>query len=351
MSPVHSRPHQSQLQTSASYGPPRRLSDQGEPQQVQQQQQLATSRPVAFNLDEGYYSQDCCHSNTSSSTTSQGSLCRDKPVLRPSLSVNEASQSQYAVPRNYTPDSSQSSQNVVVQAPLTSLPPRSSLTSSSPQLVRSVTQPNEKMMETTSNSNVTSTSSPSSSEVFMTSGRSLSTSSAAVSSSTMASNIGNINNAGGSKIIMGGRKLYENGAASAHRITPASVNGLRRASLTDLAEILREKDVEIQQLRDTMAQNETAIMTVYEERRQNCEVELQEAQARFEHRLRVQEQQAFRSEQSLLMQIFKLQHERKALRQELSHLRRVIDDRNGGANGGGTTTQLDDSERQTPLDR
>ena len=91
--------------------------------------------------------------------------------------------------------------------------------------------------------------------------------------------------------------------------------------LTELEAMLREKDTQIQQLRDTMEKNETAIVQVYEERRQNFEMELREVHTEWDQRLKFQQQKAFKTEQALLLQLFRLQQERKNLRLDVEQLR------------------------------
>lgn len=85
----------------------------------------------------------------------------------------------------------------------------------------------------------------------------------------------------------------------------------------ELEAILREKDIELQMLRDTMERNELAMMQVFEEKQQNWQTEMGDAIQDWQLKLRSHQQKAFRTEQGLLLQIFKLQQDNKNLRQSL----------------------------------
>ena len=81
--------------------------------------------------------------------------------------------------------------------------------------------------------------------------------------------------------------------------------------------MLRDKDAEIANLRSTLEQNETAILRVCEEKRQAWAAELREAGSEWERALRQQQQRALKMEQALLLQLYRLQQERKSARVEL----------------------------------
>ena len=82
----------------------------------------------------------------------------------------------------------------------------------------------------------------------------------------------------------------------------------------ELEAMLRDKDAEIKKLRETMEKNETAILQVYKERKENYEMEIREINEEWDRRMRFQQQKAFKTEQGLLMQLFKIQQERKTIR-------------------------------------
>lgn len=85
----------------------------------------------------------------------------------------------------------------------------------------------------------------------------------------------------------------------------------------ELESILREKDAIIQHLRDTMEKNETAILQVCAEKERLWEMELRDINLEWERRWRHHQQKAFKMEQALLLQLFKLQQERKSLRLDI----------------------------------
>lgn len=89
----------------------------------------------------------------------------------------------------------------------------------------------------------------------------------------------------------------------------------------ELENMLRDKDAEISHLRNTLEQNETAILRVYEEKRQAWAAELKEAGGEWERALRSQQQRALKMEQALLLQLFRLQQDRKNLRLDVEQLR------------------------------
>jgi len=98
--------------------------------------------------------------------------------------------------------------------------------------------------------------------------------------------------------------------SSSHRTSPCT---------SDLEAALRNKDAELRRLRETMEQNETAIMEVLQERRRGWQAQMSAVTQEWEHKLRCQQQASFRTEQSLLLQLFKLQQENRALRTGRSH--------------------------------
>lgn len=105
--------------------------------------------------------------------------------------------------------------------------------------------------------------------------------------------------------------------AEAYITTPSPSD----SGVGELEAMLRDKDAEIQHLRETMEKNENAIMQVYQEKKQNWEMELKEVHDDWERRLRMHQQRAFKMEQALLLQLFKLQQERKNLRLDVEQLR------------------------------
>ena len=88
----------------------------------------------------------------------------------------------------------------------------------------------------------------------------------------------------------------------------------------ELEAMLRDKDATIQHLRETMERNESAILQVCAEKEQNWEMELQEIHQEWERRWRFHQEKAFKMEQALLLQLFKLQQERKTLKLDIDAL-------------------------------
>jgi len=86
------------------------------------------------------------------------------------------------------------------------------------------------------------------------------------------------------------------------------------AGTCDLEEAVRGKDAELRRLRETMEQNETAIMAVLQERRRGWHAQMAALTQEWQLKLRCQQQASFRTEQSLLLQVLKLQQENRALR-------------------------------------
>ena len=87
----------------------------------------------------------------------------------------------------------------------------------------------------------------------------------------------------------------------------------------ELEAMLRDKDSVIQHLRETMEKNETAILQVCAEKEQNWDLELRQAHSDWERRWKQHQQKAFKMEQALLLQLFKLQQERKALKLDIEN--------------------------------
>ncbi|KAH9524702.1 hypothetical protein Btru_027582 [Bulinus truncatus] len=81
----------------------------------------------------------------------------------------------------------------------------------------------------------------------------------------------------------------------------------------ELEQILREKDAEINTLREVMDRNERAIFQVYEERRHLWLQDIQELRDEYERKLKVQSRKSYKTEQVLSLQVYKLQQEQKVI--------------------------------------
>ena len=80
-----------------------------------------------------------------------------------------------------------------------------------------------------------------------------------------------------------------------------------------MAAALRGKETELRRLRETMEQNETAIVEVLQERRRSWQTQMTALSSEWERKLRSEQQKAFRTEQTMLMQLLRLQQDNRLL--------------------------------------
>ncbi|NXC44660.1 N4B3A protein, partial [Penelope pileata] len=88
----------------------------------------------------------------------------------------------------------------------------------------------------------------------------------------------------------------------------------------ELEDKLREREAELQQLRDSLDENEVAICQVYEEKQRRCEQELEGLRQRCAAQVRQAAQQAQRGQQVLQLQVLQLQQEKKQLQEDFAQL-------------------------------
>nr|XP_057912565.1 leucine zipper putative tumor suppressor 2a [Doryrhamphus excisus]XP_057912574.1 leucine zipper putative tumor suppressor 2a [Doryrhamphus excisus]XP_057912582.1 leucine zipper putative tumor suppressor 2a [Doryrhamphus excisus] len=88
----------------------------------------------------------------------------------------------------------------------------------------------------------------------------------------------------------------------------------------DLEEKLRERDMELQHLRENLDENEAAICQVYEEKQRRCEREMEELRQNCATKMKQASQKAQRAQQVLQLQVFQLQQEKKKLQEDFSSL-------------------------------
>ncbi|XP_064630105.1 leucine zipper putative tumor suppressor 2 homolog isoform X2 [Lineus longissimus] len=88
------------------------------------------------------------------------------------------------------------------------------------------------------------------------------------------------------------------------------------SGVSELEAVLREKDAEILHLRETMEQNERAIIQVYEDKKMDWHLRMENLRRKCDDDLKSSHQKAGKTEQSLLLQMFKLQQERKQLQED-----------------------------------
>ncbi|KAK0043569.1 leucine zipper putative tumor suppressor 2 [Biomphalaria pfeifferi] len=109
---------------------------------------------------------------------------------------------------------------------------------------------------------------------------------------------------------------------SANRLSSHGAEGVLQtpspsdSGVGELEAILREKDAEINTLREVMDRNERAIFQVYEERRHNWLQDTQELREEYERKLKIQSRKSYKTEQVLSLQVYKLQQEQKVLQEE-----------------------------------
>ncbi|XP_061692231.1 leucine zipper putative tumor suppressor 2a [Syngnathoides biaculeatus] len=88
----------------------------------------------------------------------------------------------------------------------------------------------------------------------------------------------------------------------------------------DLEEKLKERDMELQHLRENLDENEAAICQVYEAKQRRCESEMEELRQNCATKMKQASQKAQRTQQVLQLQVFQLQQEKKKLQEDFSSL-------------------------------
>uniref|UniRef100_A0A3Q3EIT3 Leucine zipper putative tumor suppressor 2 homolog n=1 Tax=Labrus bergylta TaxID=56723 RepID=A0A3Q3EIT3_9LABR len=101
--------------------------------------------------------------------------------------------------------------------------------------------------------------------------------------------------------------------------SPPPVEGYETV-VRELEEKLRERDLELQQLRENLDENEAAICQVYEEKQRRCEREMEELRQSCSTKMKQTSQKAQRAHQVLQLQVFQLQQEKKKLQEDFSSL-------------------------------
>lgn len=101
--------------------------------------------------------------------------------------------------------------------------------------------------------------------------------------------------------------------------SPPPVEGYEGV-VRELEDKLRERDLELQQLRENLDENEAAICQVYEEKQRHCEREMEELRQSCATKMKQASQKAQRAQQVLQLQVFQLQQEKKKLQEDFSSL-------------------------------
>ncbi|XP_041671366.1 leucine zipper putative tumor suppressor 2 homolog isoform X1 [Cheilinus undulatus] len=121
----------------------------------------------------------------------------------------------------------------------------------------------------------------------------------------------------GSGSISGrGHPLSDSGSGGR---SPGPVDGYEGV-VRDLEDKLRERELELQTLRENLDENEAAICQVYEEKQKRFELELEELRQSCATRMQVASQKAQRAQQVLQLQVYQLQQEKKKLQEDFAQL-------------------------------
>ncbi|CAL8256219.1 unnamed protein product [Lota lota] len=113
-----------------------------------------------------------------------------------------------------------------------------------------------------------------------------------------------------------GQPLSDSGSCS-H--SPPPVEGYEGV-VRELEEKLRERDLELLQLRENLDENEAAICQVYEEKQRRCERDMEELRQSCSAKMKQASLKAQRAQQVLQLQVFQLQQEKKKLQEDFSAL-------------------------------
>ncbi|CAL1599956.1 unnamed protein product [Knipowitschia caucasica] len=88
----------------------------------------------------------------------------------------------------------------------------------------------------------------------------------------------------------------------------------------ELEDKLRERDMELQVLRENLDENEAAICQVYEEKQKRFELEIEELRQNCATRMQSASQKSQRAQQVLQLQVFQLQQEKRKLQEDFGQL-------------------------------
>ncbi|CDQ81178.1 unnamed protein product [Oncorhynchus mykiss] len=113
-----------------------------------------------------------------------------------------------------------------------------------------------------------------------------------------------------------GQPLSDSGSCGRSPPTLEGYEGVVR----ELEEKLRERDLELQQLRENLDENEAAICQVYEEKQLRCERELEELRQSCSSEMKQASQKAQRVQQALQLQVTDRDTSKKKLQEDFSSL-------------------------------
>ncbi|XP_021351622.1 leucine zipper putative tumor suppressor 2 homolog isoform X2 [Mizuhopecten yessoensis] len=89
----------------------------------------------------------------------------------------------------------------------------------------------------------------------------------------------------------------------------------------ELEAMLKEKDAEINTLRDVMEKNEKAIFQVYEEKKKSWSHDMKQVKDEYDQKLKTQQRKSYKTEQVLSLQVYKLQQEKKTMKEECDRIK------------------------------
>ncbi|XP_060068027.1 leucine zipper putative tumor suppressor 2 homolog [Ylistrum balloti] len=89
----------------------------------------------------------------------------------------------------------------------------------------------------------------------------------------------------------------------------------------ELEAMLKEKDAEINILRDVMEKNEKAIFQVYEEKKKSWSHDMKQVKEEYDQKLKLQQRKSYKTEQVLSLQVYKLQQEKKTMKEESDRIK------------------------------
>ena len=88
----------------------------------------------------------------------------------------------------------------------------------------------------------------------------------------------------------------------------------------ELEAILKEKDAEINTLREVMDKNERAIFQVYDDKRNGWIREIQDIREEYENKMKQIQRKQYKTDQVLNLQVFKLQQDKKTMKEEIDKI-------------------------------
>ncbi|ESO99065.1 hypothetical protein LOTGIDRAFT_173993 [Lottia gigantea] len=111
-------------------------------------------------------------------------------------------------------------------------------------------------------------------------------------------------------------RLSSNNNMESYLTTPSPSD----SGVGELELMLREKDAELNTLRDVMDKNERAIFQVYEEKKNAWLKEIREMKEDYDRKLKIHQRKSYKTEQVLSLQVYKLQQEKEELTSNMNKM-------------------------------